>query len=261
MERVVLEVIAEKTGYDVDMVEQDASLEDDLGIDSIKRIELLSAIQNILGVEGDREALARTQTVGDVIECLRAQAGTASAAPAANGDGEAVVAAASAGPVEYFGTGNGYCAFPSVDVADGTGIRAALLAFDTAFVPKAPHTKGVGVSSNTSYVPALAPTQLGHPGFLQAYGVTHALYTGAMAKGIASADLVIATGRAGLLGSFGAGGLSLDVVEKALDRIQSALDPEGALCCVALRRVVLCYPVLCCLALCCRCWETRVRMW
>ena len=74
MERVVLEVIAEKTGYDVDMVEHDASLEDDLGIDSIKRIELLAAIQDILGVEGDREALARTQTVGDVIDCLRAQA-------------------------------------------------------------------------------------------------------------------------------------------------------------------------------------------
>ncbi len=88
MEKVVLEVIAEKTGYDVEMVERDASLEDDLGIDSIKRIELLSAIQEILGVEGDREALARTQTVGDVIECLRAQAGAstpvaAAAAPAA----------------------------------------------------------------------------------------------------------------------------------------------------------------------------------
>ena len=73
-ERVTLEVIAEKTGYDADMIERDASLEDDLGIDSIKRIELLSAIQDILGIEGDREALARTQTVGDVIDCLRATA-------------------------------------------------------------------------------------------------------------------------------------------------------------------------------------------
>ena len=42
-------MIAEKTGYDA-LVERDASLEDDLGIDSIKRIELLSAIQEILGV-------------------------------------------------------------------------------------------------------------------------------------------------------------------------------------------------------------------
>ena len=95
MERVVLEVIAEKTGYDVEMVEHDASLEDDLGIDSIKRIELLAAIQDILGVEGDREALARTQTVGDVIECLRAQAG--SAAPVAPVR-SAPVQAQSAGP-------------------------------------------------------------------------------------------------------------------------------------------------------------------
>ena len=243
MERVVLEVIAEKTGYDVDMVEQDASLEDDLGIDSIKRIELLAAIQDILGVEGDREALARTQTVGDVIECLRAQAGAGTATTS-----EHVVATAGAGPVEYYGTGNGYCAFPSVNVADVHNVRSALLNFDSAFVPtfdKHAWSEESG-TRNVNYVPALGSSDLGHPAFLKEYGVTHALYTGAMAKGIASADLVIAAGRAGLLGSLGAGGLSLDLVETALDKIQSALDPEGmsftVATCILLMVCNLCWP-------------------
>ena len=58
------------------------------------------------------------------------------------------------------------------------------------------------------------------------YGVRLPVYSGAMAKGIASADLVIAMGKARLLGSFGAGGLPMHLVEEGLDRIQAAL-PEG----------------------------------
>ena len=67
---------------------------------------------------------------------------------------------------------------------------------------------------------------LGDPKFLEAYAVDYPLYTGAMAKGISSADLVIAAGRRRMLASFGAGGLPLDMVEIALDKIQAAL-PHG----------------------------------
>ena len=48
-----------------------------------------------------------------------------------------------------------------------------------------------------------------------------------MAKGIASAELVVAAGRAGILASLGAGGLSLDAVGFELDSIQSALGVDG----------------------------------
>ena len=41
------------------------------------------------------------------------------------------------------------------------------------------------------------------------YGVKYPMYTGAMAKGIASAEICIAAGSNGMLASFGAGGLPL----------------------------------------------------
>jgi acyl transferase domain-containing protein/NADP-dependent 3-hydroxy acid dehydrogenase YdfG len=43
--RVLLETVAEKTGYPLDMLELDMRLDTDLGIDSIKRVEILSAVQ------------------------------------------------------------------------------------------------------------------------------------------------------------------------------------------------------------------------
>jgi NAD(P)-dependent dehydrogenase (short-subunit alcohol dehydrogenase family) len=45
---VLLEVIADKTGYPEEMLELDMMLDTDLGIDSIKRVEILSALQERL---------------------------------------------------------------------------------------------------------------------------------------------------------------------------------------------------------------------
>jgi NAD(P)-dependent dehydrogenase (short-subunit alcohol dehydrogenase family)/acyl carrier protein len=45
---VLLEVVAEKTGYPTEMLELDMALDADLGIDSIKRVEILSALQERL---------------------------------------------------------------------------------------------------------------------------------------------------------------------------------------------------------------------
>nr|A0A1B3PEI9.1 RecName: Full=Polyunsaturated fatty acid synthase subunit C; Short=PUFAs-C [Thraustochytrium sp. ATCC 26185]AOG21006.1 polyunsaturated fatty acid synthase subunit C [Thraustochytrium sp. ATCC 26185] len=67
---------------------------------------------------------------------------------------------------------------------------------------------------------------LGDRSFMETYGVVAPLYTGAMAKGIASADLVIAAGKRKILGSFGAGGLPMHLVREAVDKIQAAL-PQG----------------------------------
>ena len=70
----VLEVMSDKTGYEPDMIEPDFNLEEDLGVDSIKRVEILSEVQNRLGVEAqDVDALSRTQTVQDVIDALKAE--------------------------------------------------------------------------------------------------------------------------------------------------------------------------------------------
>ena len=61
---------------------------------------------------------------------------------------------------------------------------------------------------------------------MRRYGTVEPLYSGAMAKGIASADLVIAMGGAGLLASFGAGGLPLDSVERGIVKIKGALGDD-----------------------------------
>ena len=62
--------------------------------------------------------------------------------------------------------------------------------------------------------------------FMRDYKVCLPLYTGAMAKGIGSADLVIANGRNDILGSFGCGGLPPAKTEAGLQKIQQALVPN-----------------------------------
>ena len=41
------QVVADKTGYPADMLEPAMALEADLGIDSIKRVEIFSALQEL----------------------------------------------------------------------------------------------------------------------------------------------------------------------------------------------------------------------
>ncbi len=74
--------------------------------------------------------------------------------------------------------------------------------------------------------PPLHPQQFGDPHFCATYGVRYAYYAGAMANGIASEEMVIALGKAGLLGSFGSAGLVPSRIEAAIQRIQQEL-PNG----------------------------------
>ncbi|MFB7089596.1 enoyl-CoA hydratase/isomerase [Streptomyces sp. NPDC056296] len=76
--------------------------------------------------------------------------------------------------------------------------------------------------------PALSPRALGSPHFRAAHGVDYAYAAGAMYKGIASVDLVVALGNAGMLGFFGTGGLPLDEIDDAITRIRKELDPGRA---------------------------------
>jgi len=65
--------------------------------------------------------------------------------------------------------------------------------------------------------------QLGNPAFKEDYGLKYAYKTGAMANGIASEEMVIAIGKAGLLGSYGAAGQVPSRVLEAIQKIQQAL--------------------------------------
>ena len=68
--------------------------------------------------------------------------------------------------------------------------------------------------------------QLGDPEFIKFYGLKMAYMTGSMANGIASDNLVISSGKAGLLSSFGSAGLLPSIIEKSIIKIQKAL-PQG----------------------------------
>jgi len=81
-------------------------------------------------------------------------------------------------------------------------------------------------ASLVGMLPAVPLTALGSVAFRSRYGLKYALYGGAMANGIASEDMVIALGKAGMMGSFGAAGLSPARVEAAIQRVQAAL-PQG----------------------------------
>lgn len=74
-------------------------------------------------------------------------------------------------------------------------------------------------------LPALYPEWLGDRSFLSTHSVRFPYVAGAMYKGITSAKMVIAMAKSGMIGFFGAAGVGLDVLEKIIIEIGSALGP------------------------------------
>ncbi|PCK07355.1 MAG: permease [Alteromonadaceae bacterium] len=72
----------------------------------------------------------------------------------------------------------------------------------------------------------LLARELGDPGFRKDYGLKYAYLSGAMYRGIASKELVVAMGKAGLMGFLGVGGVKPDKVAADIDYIQRELS-EG----------------------------------
>jgi acyl carrier protein len=73
---LLLTVVAEKTGYPVEMLTLEMHIEADLGIDSIKRVEILSAMQErAAGLPVVKAAdLAALKTLGQIVEFLEGDA-------------------------------------------------------------------------------------------------------------------------------------------------------------------------------------------
>jgi polyketide-type polyunsaturated fatty acid synthase PfaA len=72
----MLDVVSEKTGYPIEMLELDMDMESDLGIDSIKRVEILGTVQDIYPQlpEIEAEAMAELRTMRQIIEHLKKKA-------------------------------------------------------------------------------------------------------------------------------------------------------------------------------------------
>jgi trans-AT polyketide synthase/acyltransferase/oxidoreductase domain-containing protein len=68
---------------------------------------------------------------------------------------------------------------------------------------------------------------LGSRAFCEDFGLRYAYLTGGMYQGIASVDMAVAMGNAGMLGFFGTGGVPLAEIEAAITTMQRRL-PKGA---------------------------------
>ena len=123
---ILLEVVAEKTGYPVDMLELDMQLDADLGIDSIKRVEILSAIQDRLpdAPAVKPEHLGSLRTLRQIAEFLAppASPGVAILHPGRNGDGHL--------PATTIGTATSVADILLEVVAEKTGYPADMLELD-----------------------------------------------------------------------------------------------------------------------------------
>ncbi|NDJ25064.1 acyltransferase domain-containing protein [Nostoc sp. B(2019)] len=75
LSQTLLNVISDKTGYPVEMLEMDMDMEADLGIDSIKRVEILGALQEMYPdlPKGNVEEVAELRTIGQVVEYLQSR--------------------------------------------------------------------------------------------------------------------------------------------------------------------------------------------
>ncbi|MFE4801348.1 SDR family NAD(P)-dependent oxidoreductase [Streptomyces sp. NPDC056708] len=85
LEELLLSVVARLTGYPTDMLNVDMDLEADLGVDSIKRVEILSAVRQRTG-DAPAESIAqlgRLRTLREIVDALTAGTGPVSPGAAA----------------------------------------------------------------------------------------------------------------------------------------------------------------------------------
>ena len=77
VEELMLQVVADKTGYPTEMLELGMDMEADLGIDSIKRVEILGTVQDALPElpQLDAATLSECRTLGQIVAYLQQSAG------------------------------------------------------------------------------------------------------------------------------------------------------------------------------------------
>jgi NAD(P)-dependent dehydrogenase (short-subunit alcohol dehydrogenase family)/acyl carrier protein len=139
-------LIAETTRYPIEVLQPSAELENDLGIDSVKSVEIWSVLQQRLGLpESDQKAQVRT--IGDVLEQVAARV-AASAPPVAhapvNGaatNGSAPNGAVAHAPAALRGT-NGHAGVASLVTRGGPERTPQPLLGKRAFISGSGHGLG-----------------------------------------------------------------------------------------------------------------------
>jgi acyl transferase domain-containing protein/NAD(P)H-dependent flavin oxidoreductase YrpB (nitropropane dioxygenase family)/NAD(P)-dependent dehydrogenase (short-subunit alcohol dehydrogenase family) len=110
----LLDIVSQRTGYPPEMLDPELDLEADLGIDSIKRVEILNSFRKILPeskqreLEGGLEQLAGTKTLKGIIDWINsdasADAGSNGSALETNGKGATELISEISGSNGFSGT-------------------------------------------------------------------------------------------------------------------------------------------------------------
>jgi acyl carrier protein len=74
---IMMAVVTEKTGYPTEMLERGMALDTDLGIDSIKRVEILAAVRERVPSlpEFDTNIMGSLRTLGEIVDYMDGQLG------------------------------------------------------------------------------------------------------------------------------------------------------------------------------------------
>jgi hypothetical protein len=92
--QILLRLVSDRTGYPTEMLGLDQDLEAELGIDSIKRVEILGALQKNLPeplahlVQSKMESLTRVKSLNGIVEQLLSMPSNGSVAQEGNGLGK-----------------------------------------------------------------------------------------------------------------------------------------------------------------------------
>ncbi|MFA0675162.1 phosphopantetheine-binding protein, partial [Vibrio sp. 10N.222.51.A6] len=83
VQSTMMEVVADKTGYPAEMLDLAMDMEADLGIDSIKRVEILGTVQDQLPTlpELNPEDLAECRTLGEIVAYMNTKGMNSKLAP------------------------------------------------------------------------------------------------------------------------------------------------------------------------------------
>lgn len=74
-----------------------------------------------------------------------------------------------------------------------------------------------------AYIPSLVPEDLGSTAFKTRHRIKYAYIVGAMANGITSVEMVREAAKSGFLSFFGAGGLTIEKIETAIDELKETV--------------------------------------
>lgn len=131
---LLLGIVAERTGYPVEMLGLDADLEADLGVDSIKRVEIIGAFRKSLPAEANAKMLAiierftRARSLNAIIAEAQPLLPAATAAIAVPPAAPAPVVAAPTMPAHHYGVDDKTLLLAIV--AERTGYPQEMLALD-----------------------------------------------------------------------------------------------------------------------------------